>query len=274
MIQFPNAKVNLGLNVVRKRPDGYHDISTVFYPIPLKDIVEIIDSRDRSSSLTVYGNPVACEPEKNLVMRAYRLLEAEFGLPPVEIALYKHIPDGAGLGGGSSDATFVLRMLNERYALHLDDAGLAARAARLGADCPFFVYNRPMAARGTGDEFSETNVNLQGMTMVVVKPDVSVSTAEAYARVVAHEPDEPVEQIVSLPVEAWRDHLVNDFEPGVFAIYPELPVLKQSMYDGGAVYASMSGSGSAIYALFGSDILADEFVARCHYTKVFKLTLE
>lgn len=260
MIRFPNAKINLGLYVERRRDDGYHDISTVFYPIPLKDVVEVVKSE--STVLRTYGNPVDCPPEKNLVMKAYRLLELEFGLPPVEICLYKHIPDGAGLGGGSSDASAVLKILNDLFALGLDDAELARRAVKLGADCPFFVYNRPVAARGIGDVFEDVDVDLSGMTAVVVKPDVYVSTAEAYRGVPPRIPEMDVAEIVRHPVGEWKGVLENDFEAHVFGLYPRLQEIKQSLYDSGAVYASMSGSGSAIYGLFGSDIMAETFVSR------------
>lgn len=271
MIRFPNAKINLGLYVERRRDDGYHDISTVFYPIPLKDVVEVVKSE--STVLRTYGNPVDCPPEKNLVMKAYRLLEKEFGLPPVEICLYKHIPDGAGLGGGSSDASAVLKILNDLFALGLDDAELARRAVKLGADCPFFVYNRPVAARGIGDVFEAVDVDLSGMTAVVVKPDVYVSTAEAYRGVVPRIPEMDVVEIVRHPVGEWKGVLENDFEAHVFGLYPRLQEIKQSLYDSGAVYASMSGSGSAIYGLFGSDIMAETFVSRSREKRIFKMVL-
>lgn len=271
MIRFPNAKINLGLYVERKRDDGYHDISTVFYPIPLQDVVEVVKAE--TTVLRTYGNPVDCLPEKNLVMKAYRLLESEFSLPPVEICLYKHIPDGAGLGGGSSDASAVLKILNELFSIGLDDAGLARRAVKIGADCPFFIYNHPVVARGIGDEFGDVDVDLSGMTVVVVKPDVYVSTADAYRGVVPGVPKMNVAEIVLHPVEEWRHLLENDFERHVFSLYPQLKEIKESMYDSGAVYASMSGSGSAIYGLFSSDNMAESFVSRCQEKKIFKLLL-
>ena len=190
MIRFPNAKINLGLYIERRRPDGYHDISTVFYPVPLCDVVEVVPSHE--VRLFTYGNPVNCPPEKNLVMKAYRLLADEFNLPPVDIHLHKHIPDGAGLGGGSSDASSVLLILRELFSLPLSDEELAARAAKLGADCPFFIYNRPMAARGIGDQFTPTEVDLSGKYIVIVKPEVSVPTDDAYAGVTPREPQEAV----------------------------------------------------------------------------------
>ncbi len=271
MIAFPNAKINLGLFIERKREDGYHDISTVFYPIPLCDAVEVV--RAETTELFTYGNRVDCPPEKNLVMKAYRMLAEEFSLPPVAIHLYKHIPDGAGLGGGSSDATAVARILNSMFALGLDDEGIARRVKRLGADCPFFAYNRPMTARGIGDVLSPVEVDLRGKTMVVVKPDVSVPTAAAYAGVTPKMPATDIAALIAMPVEKWKDSLVNDFEASIFPQHPQLAALKQSLYDAGALYASMSGSGSAIFGIFGSDNLADAFVAGCQEHLLYKLKL-
>lgn len=271
MIAFPNAKINLGLYVERKRDDGYHDISTVFYPIPLRDVVEVVRAGD--TALRTYGNPVGCPPEKNLVMKAYRLLEKEYDLPPVEICLYKHIPDGAGLGGGSSDASAVLKILNGLFALGLDDKSLAERAAKIGADCPFFIYNRPVVAKGIGDEFSMSDVDLSGMTAVVVKPDVYVSTADAYRGVEPHVPELDVSEAVKLPVVEWKCVLTNAFEKHIFELYPQLAELKAELYWSGAVYASMSGSGSAIYGIFDSDNMAESFVSRCQQHAVYKLRL-
>lgn len=271
MIAFPNAKINLGLYVERRREDGYHDISTVFYPIPLTDIVEVVLAS--KTVLRTFGNPVNCNPEKNLVMKAYRLLEREFSLPPVEICLYKRIPDGAGLGGGSSDASSVLKIVNELFDLHLSNEALAERAAIIGADCPFFIYNRPMAARGIGNLFSEVQVDLSGLTLVVVKPDVSVPTALAYSHVVPRLPEHQIEQVLSMPIEDWKAFLENNFEESVFTVYPELGGLKQKMYEAGAVYASMSGSGSAMYALFRNDNMAESFLSAQNGMRVFKFSL-
>lgn len=271
MITFPNAKINLGLYVERKREDGYHDLSTVFYPIPLTDAVEVVEAKE--TALFTYGNPVDCPPEKNLVMKAYRLMEEEFKLPPVAIHLYKHIPDGAGLGGGSSDATSVAKILNSMFALGLSEEEIAVRVKRLGADCPFFAYNRPMAARGIGDLLEPVDVDLRGYTMIVVKPDVSVPTAAAYAGVTPRVPETDVEKLVAKPVGQWKELLVNDFEESIFPKHPKLSAIKQSLYDAGAVYASMSGSGSAIFGLFEDDNLSDIFAAKCAQPLLYKMKL-
>ncbi len=271
MIAFPNAKINLGLFIERKREDGYHDISTVFYPIPLCDAVEVVKAAE--TQLFTYGNRVDCPPEKNLVMKAYRMLADEFDLPPLAIHLYKHIPDGAGLGGGSSDATAVAKIINSMFGLGLDDEGIATRVKRLGADCPFFAYNRPMTARGIGDVLAPVSVDLKGRTMVVVKPDVSVPTAAAYAGVTPKEPATDIATLIASPIEEWCGALVNDFEASIFPQHPELAALKESLYAAGAVYASMSGSGSAIFGIFDSDKLADKFVAGCQEHLLYKLNL-
>ena len=255
MITFPNAKINLGLNIVERRADGYHNIETVFYPVPLTDVLEIVPADE--VSLSCYGNAVDCPPEKNLVMRAYRLMQERFGLPPVAMHLYKHIPDGAGLGGGSSDAAHALKMLNTMFDLGIADAELATMAATLGADCAFFIYNRPMMATGIGDVLSPVVIDLKGKTLLLVKPPVGVDTRTAYSRVVPHAPSMPLSDIIARPVESWDGLLVNNFEPSVFAALPQLWLIKASLFDGGAQYAAMSGSGSTIFGIFDSDKLAE-----------------
>ncbi len=260
MILFPNAKINLGLDILRRRPDGYHDIETVMMPVGWSDILEIVPSRTGETTLTVTGRGVDCPPERNLVMKAYRALSARVdgGLPPVEIFLRKVIPDGAGLGGGSADASFTLRGLNDLFGLGLSDEALADVAAGLGADCPLFVYNRPMLATGTGTDLSPIDVSLDGLTIVIVKPGVSVPTAAAYAAVSPRVPEIPLAERIKLPVEDWQSVVANDFEASVFPAYPEVADVKRRLMEAGAVYASMSGSGSAVYGLFRDDILADE----------------
>ena len=257
MITFPNAKINLGLNIVERRADGYHNIETVFYPIPLTDVLEIVPANGGDTSLTCYGNTVDCPPEKNLVMKAYRLLQERFDLPPVAMHLYKHIPDGAGLGGGSSDAAHALVMLNEMFSLGLANSDLAAMAATIGADCAFFVYNRPMMATGIGDVLSPLDVHLKGKTLLLVKPPIGVDTRTAYSRVVPAPATEDLARIIALPVETWDGLLVNDFEPSVFAAFPQLWLIKARLLDAGAQYAAMSGSGSTIFGIFDSDKLAE-----------------
>ena len=258
MITFPNAKINLGLNIVERRHDGYHNIETVFYPVPLTDVLEIVPAQGGEVSLTCYGNAVDCPAEKNLVMRAYRLLQERYDIPPMAIHLYKHIPDGAGLGGGSSDAAHTLMMLNQLCELHVPDVELAAMAATLGADCAFFIYNRPMLATGIGDQLSPIDVDLKGKILLLVKPPVGVDTRTAYSRVVPQVPDLSLHDIICRPIETWDGLLVNDFEPSVFAALPQLWLIKAALLDAGAQYAAMSGSGSTIFGIFDNDKLAEQ----------------
>ena len=258
MITFPNAKINLGLNIVERRPDGYHNIETVFYPIPLTDVLEIVPATDGEVSLSCYGHAVDCPVEKNLVMRAYRLLLERYHLPPVAMHLYKHIPDGAGLGGGSSDAAHALVMLNQMFELQIADADLAAMAATLGADCAFFIYNRPMMATGIGDVLSPVDVDLKGKSLLLVKPAMGVDTRTAYSRVVPAPATTSLSHIVAQPVETWDGLLMNDFEPSVFAELPQLWLIKARLIDAGAQYAAMSGSGSTIFGIFDNDKLAEQ----------------
>ena len=273
MVTFPNAKINLGLNVVERRPDGYHNIETVFYPIPLTDILEIVPAQGCATTLTTHGNPVDCPPEKNLVMRAYRMLAEQCDLPPVDIHLYKHIPDGAGLGGGSSDAAHTLTMLREMFSLDLSDQQLAAMASRLGADCAFFVYNRPMAATGIGDILTPVDVALQGKVLLLVKPPVAVSTAQAYSRVTPATPPQWARDVVTWPIQQWDGALANDFEPSVFALHPRLWLIKAALLDGGAHYAAMSGSGSTIYGIFDDVKVAEQTSAKFADCATYVLTL-
>lgn len=260
MILFPNAKINLGLDIVGKRPDGYHNIETVMIPVPWTDVLEIVPAEGKESTLTVSGRKVDCPTEKNLVMRAFRALESEFGLPPVDIYLRKIIPDGAGLGGGSADAAFTLKGLNSLFELGLTDERLAETAAKLGADCPFFIYNRPMLCTGIGTDFSPVDVDLSGYSIVIVKPQVSVPTAQAYSRVTPAMPSRHIADVLAeSSVDGWQATLKNDFEASVFPLYPLVGDIKARLIEMGAAYASMSGSGSAVYGLFdrGRDILSD-----------------
>lgn len=263
MILFPNAKINLGLNVVRRRPDGYHDLETLFYPVPWRDVLEIVPAKGDTTTLTVTGRNVDCPPEKNLVMKAYSALDAMSPLPPVDIYLQKIIPDGAGLGGGSADAAFTLKGLNELFSLGYSDEELAETATKIGADCPFFIYDVPMLATGIGNVFSPISINLSSMTIVIVKPPVHVSTKEAYSGVTPALPAVDIRSTLIDPVECWRGVLKNDFEDSIFPLHQEIADVKTRLYDLGAVYASMSGSGASVYGLFdkSSDILADRINA-------------
>ena len=250
MITFPNCKINLGLNIVNRRPDGYHDLETVFYPVPLTDVLEIVPARGDDSTLTCSGNPVDCPVEKNLVMRACRLMQRHYGVPQVDVFLHKLIPDGAGLGGGSSDASHAMLMLHDMFDVDATLEQLAALAATLGADCPFFIHNRPMMATGIGDKLAAVDLSLSGYTLLLVKPPVSVPTRVAYSRVTPRPSGQDLPQLLRRPVPQWQGVVKNDFEPSVFEAFPELAVVKRRLLEAGAVYAAMSGSGSSIYGLF------------------------
>ena len=257
MIVFPNAKVNIGLQVTGKRADGYHNLDTVFYPIPLRDSLEIIVGKQPSNGveaqcrLNLLGHALEGNPDDNLVIRAWRLLREEgYEVPSVEVWLYKQIPSGAGLGGGSSDAAFMLSTLDSMLSLHIGQEELERLAAKLGADCPFFISNKPVRATGTGNILTPLSLSLSGYDIVVVKPPVFVSTREAYSRITPALPETTLEEKIQLPVSLWKEHITNDFEACVFPLHPDLPAIKQKLYDSGAAYASMSGSGSALYGLF------------------------
>ena len=262
MITFPNAKINIGLQVTERRPDGYHNLDTVFYPIPTHDALEVIvaEGADYDCRLHLSGVEIEGDTDNNLVVRAYRLLAADYTLPAVDVYLHKHIPTGAGLGGGSADASYMLRLLNEMCALGISDEELEAYAARLGADCPFFIKNTPVYATGIGNEFHPIALDLSGWHIVVVKPNVFVSTKEAYSMVHPEKPEVTLDKKIVRPIEEWRETVSNDFEKGIFAIHPELADIKNRLYELGAVYAAMSGSGSALYGLFAKPV---EGVERC-----------
>jgi 4-diphosphocytidyl-2-C-methyl-D-erythritol kinase len=250
MIVFPNIKINLGLNVTSKRSDGYHNIETVFYPAPLYDVLEMVPSASGATTFTQTGIPIAGDPQQNLVMKAYRLLKAHYSVPELDIYLRKNIPFGAGLGGGSADAAFLLKAVNEWAGLQIHDAELEHYASLLGADCPFFIQNRPVFAEGVGTIFTPVSLSLAGYHLMIVKPDVSISTAEAYRSIRPQTPLESIRDIILCPIETWKNRLINDFEAGVFARFPETGRIKQRLYERGAVFAGLSGSGSAIFGLF------------------------
>jgi len=249
MISFPNAKINLGLNITEKRNDGFHNISSCLYPVPLHDVLEINLSNKFSFELS--GWPIPGDKSHNLVIKAYNLLKKDFDLPNVAAHLHKNIPLEAGLGGGSSDGSFTLRMLNEFFELFLSDSVLEDYAGMLGSDCPFFIYNRPALVSGRGEEMEAFNLNLRGFHLYLVKPDVSISTKEAFRNIHARQPQVDIPVILSCNEPgAWAGNLKNDFEKVIFHHHPELSEIKKKLYSLGALYASMTGSGSAFYGIF------------------------
>lgn len=260
MLVYPNAKINIGLFVTGKRPDGYHDLESVFYPIALSDILEV-NRIDRAKGICVFENtglPVDCAPEKNLVVKAYKLLALAYDLPAVEVCLHKVIPYGAGLGGGSSDAAFMLKLLNEYFDLKISERGLMNYAARLGSDCVFFIKNTPSFVKGRGDLTEDSSLSLEDYTIVVVKPDCEVSTAEAYRNITPAASAYNLHKLPDLPIEKWRAKVSNDFEKTLFSAYPQIKKTKESLYEAGALYASMTGSGSGVFGIFpkGADVVA------------------
>lgn len=259
MVSFPNCKINLGLNIIRKRADGYHDLETCFYPISINDALEIITSEKAtvhpdiefsSSGLCIDG-----DTENNLCVKAYKLLKKDFPeIPAIKTHLHKTIPMGAGLGGGSADAAFTLMLLNNKFNLNLSTAQLINYALQLGSDCPFFIINKPCFATGRGEVLEEININLSACKIIIVNPGIHINTGWAFRQIKPAAPAIGIKKIIQQPVSAWKNQLTNDFEKPVFAEYPQLKALKEMLYNAGAAYAAMSGSGSTFYGIFDSTI--------------------
>lgn len=248
MVLFPNAKINLGLNILKKRKDGYHNISSCFYPVPLYDILEVLPASQLSIKVT--GIDIPGDSNDNLVIKAYRIIRKNFGIQPVTIHLHKVIPIGAGLGGGSSDGAFMLLLLNKLFNLELNNDDLIQYASELGSDCPFFIYNRAMLVTGKGDVMQPEKKDLTGFYLKVIYPGLHISTKEAYGKVVPSRTSTVTSDIIKKRVTSWKNHLINDFEKVLFLKYPVLQEIKEKLYNTGAVYASLTGSGSALYGLF------------------------
>lgn len=251
MIRFPHAKINLGLHVTRKREDGYHDIETLFHPLPWQDVLE---AKEGPSKVDVMGLVPDGNPDDNLVQKAWKLLKADFDLPEIHWQLLKNIPFGAGLGGGSADGAFALQWLNEQYELGLSKSKLAGYALNLGSDCPFFLHDKPMLGKGRGEELEPVDLDLSGVSAIVVFPGFTVSTAWAFSQLTPAKPEQSITNIIQQPRSTWKSQLTNDFEEPLFAKYPRLAELKAWMYEQGAFYAAMSGSGSAMFGLFEKEV--------------------
>ncbi|WP_234735706.1 4-(cytidine 5'-diphospho)-2-C-methyl-D-erythritol kinase [Tellurirhabdus bombi] len=248
MVTFPNAKINIGLNIIEKRPDGYHNLESCFYPVGWTDLLEVIPAP--AFSFTTDGIAIPGDPAKNLCVKAYEALRQDFDLPPVHLHLHKMVPIGAGLGGGSADAAFALKLLNEEFSLGLTVAQLEEYARPLGSDCAFFVRNEPLFCREKGDVFDEIELSLKGYTIVLVYPNLAISTAEAYAGIRPRKPEIPLVEALKTPLVEWKNQIRNDFEESLFPNHPILPDIKQQLYEAGALYASMSGSGSTLYGIY------------------------
>jgi len=269
MICFPNAKINLGLRVTEKRPDGYHNLETVFYPIGLKDALEVVPHPNgKPYSLevkTLDSNCLDMSIENNIVTKTFRRLEKQFRLQPSAFFLKKVIPAGAGLGGGSSDAAYALKIINLINNLGLTDSEMEQISAQIGADCAFFIKNKPIFASGIGTDFEDVTLNLRGLFLVLLKPNVHVSTAEAFSLVHPAHPARSLKEWIGNPIETWRNNVINDFEQSVFLKYPVIGEIKEALYRNGAIYASMSGSGSSVYGLFKSPVQLKKAFSGCFY---------
>ena len=278
MINFPIAKINLGLNVVSKRDDGYHNLETVFYPVPIKDALEVFPMEDGFPSdvrcdLKVTNLFIDGDEQKNLVVKAYNMIAQDYELPRVHVHLYKYITTQAGMGGGSSNCAYMIRLLNEMFSLGMSDEKMIGYAARLGADCAFFIKAQPAYAEGIGEKLQPISIDLSGCKMLVVRPNIPVSTKEAFSLITPQVPKKNCLDIVRQPIETWKDELVNDFERSVFAIHPEIGRLKEMMYEQGAVYAAMSGSGSSVFGLFSDTPDEKSFVGCMDELSIFTIDM-
>ena len=251
MICFPNGKINLGLQVLSKRSDGFHNIESLIYPIPLKDVLEFVPAK--SFQFDISGMAISGNKKDNLIWKAWELLKREFKLPPLHVHLHKAIPTGSGMGGGSADAAFFLRESNEFFKLGMNDNKMKSLAGLLGSDCPFFIENKPAFVSGKGEILQSATINLRGKYLLIIMPETHISSQKAYSLVQPEKPDVSLSEIISKPISQWKNLLKNDFEKPIFSLYPELGNLKKSLYENGAVYASMTGSGSAIYGLFENE---------------------
>ncbi len=254
MICFPNCKINLGLNVLRRREDGYHDIETVFYPVPLCDMLEIITPDvGYNISFQATGIKLSDDKKDNLVYRATKKIAELYDLPKLRIRLHKLTPFGAGLGGGSSDCANSILTINKLCHLGMTNDQMRAIATSLGADCAFFIENKPVIARGIGDQMTPIDLSLAGKQIMIIKPDISVSTKMAYANIVPKEPEFLLEDVLQGSIFEWRDKLTNDFEASIFQQFPEIAKIKEWFYERGAIYSAMSGSGSAVFGIFDDE---------------------
>ncbi len=248
MIAFPNAKINIGLNIVKKRSDGYHNLETIFYPVMIKDVLEIVEAEELSFSSS--GIAVPGRPEDNICFKAFQLLSRDISVPKVKIHLHKNIPIGAGLGGGSSDASFFIKLMNEKFALGLSRERMEGYASQLGADCAFFIQNEPVFAYEKGDKFEKVQLDLKKFFIVLVMPDIHVPTSAAFKDITPSPSLKSLKNLIQDDITDWKGSITNDFEPGIMRQYPEIGFIKDSLYRSGAIYASMSGSGSSVYGIF------------------------
>ena len=254
MIIFPNCKINLGLSVLAKRPDGFHNVETIMYPVPLNDVLEIIPSTDGEFRFDVSGFDISGDRKSNLVVKAYELLHKDFNIGPVHIHLHKAIPLGAGLGGGSADAAYTIILLNQILNLNLTSDTMKDYSRQLGSDCAFFIENEPVLAYKKGDQFKKVNVDLSRYFLVIVKPNVHINTAEAYSWITPNSEAQSLQHVVESPISIWKNKLINEFEKPIFERYPEIKKIKDDLFKQGALYASLTGSGAAVFGIFENEI--------------------
>ncbi|HET9823893.1 MAG TPA: 4-(cytidine 5'-diphospho)-2-C-methyl-D-erythritol kinase [Chitinophagaceae bacterium] len=276
MIVFPNCKINLGLNIIRKRGDGYHDLETVFYPLALQDALEVVDLDDSKRTdgdnpcgkFSTSGEMIECKPEDNLCVKACSLLKSRYpSIRQVSMHLHKSIPPGSGLGGGSSDGAFTLQLLNQKFSLGLTTEQLLDHALQLGSDCPFFIINKPCFATGRGEFLDRIDVNLSAYRIVVVTPRIHIQTSKAFSSIRPAFPSKSIKEIIKQPIQTWRDDLKNDFEETIFKNDPEIKHVKDELYRAGALYSSMSGSGSSVYGIFKKDTVIDLAFPKTYFIK-------
>lgn len=281
MITFPIAKINLGLNVVERRSDGYHNLETVFYPVPITDSLELTMMNTRFPSavdcdIKVTNIHVEGDEQRNLVVRAYQLLKQDFQqMPRVHAHLWKGIPTQAGMGGGSSDCAYTIKLLNDMFTLGLSEQQMIDYAARLGADCAFFILSRPAYAEGIGERLQPIDLDLSQYYIGIVRPDIPVSTKEAFSLIKPQRPPKCCRDVVMQPIETWHKELTNDFEQSVFVLHPEIKAIKDRLYNLGALYAAMTGSGSSVFGLFRSPMeLAEHFPDMFTYFSRLNVTMD
>lgn len=265
MVYFPNCKINLGLQIKDKQPDGFHNLETVFLPVPLTDALEVVQTETKDCSLAVTGISIDAHAEDNICVKAYRFLQQRFPqLPGIKIHLHKVIPSGAGLGGGSADGAFMLQLLNRKFNLEITAKDLIPMALQLGSDCPFFILNKPAYATGRGEIMEPVQLALNGYELVLVNPRIHVNTGWAFKRLQGHRPHYNIKEVISLPVWQWKDQLVNDFEKPVFAAHPEIAAIRDQLNTQGALYTAMSGTGATVFGIFPNGFkLANSFAG--HY---------
>jgi 4-diphosphocytidyl-2-C-methyl-D-erythritol kinase len=269
MVTFPNCKINLGLNILHKREDGFHDLETILLPVALCDALEILPSQNKTQ-LTVSGITTGNTGDDNLCLKAFYLLKKDYPqLPEVNIHLHKAIPLGAGLGGGSADGAFTLQVLNKKFNLNISEKKMYVYALQLGSDCPFFLFNKPCLATSRGEVLEKSDLSLSGYKILLIHPGIHISTAEAFRKIKPAIPAKEIKEIILQPVESWKEELFNDFENFIFKKYPQVKKIKKELYKNGAVYAAMSGSGSTVFGIFKKDVIIN-YVAEPDY--FFKLT--